>query len=333
MGYKFHLHALHDRQTDIDTKYIKEDNFCGFKDKKIGFTMSTLAKGIAADIVILSHINLLFFARLIKIFSPKTKIILIAHGIEVWRALPNWKKNFLQRSVEIWAVSSYTAITLTEMHQINAQKIKVVNNCLDPYFKLPYDFEKSIQLLNQYGLEASQPILFTLTRLSSQETYKGYDRVLEAMPSLLKKFPNLHYILAGKADDKEKQRVASLIEKLGLSKHITLAGFIKDEELTDYFKLGIFVMPSTLEGFGIVFIEAAACGAKVIAGKLDGSTDALLNGALGTLVDPHNIGELATAIENDLMLQTNPKDIQDLCLANFGFEQYLKKIKNLLELS
>ena len=70
------------------------------------------------------------------------------------------------------------------------------------------------------------------------------------------------------------------------------------EELPDYFRLAdVFVMPSTGEGFGIVFLEAMATGVRVIAGNQDGSRDALCDGALGTLVDPENCEELASAIQ------------------------------------
>ena len=331
LDFSFNLYAMHDEDKDIDKRYIKALNYKGFKHKKISFGISSILKGINANTVILSHINLLFFAFIIKKLSPKTKIILYAHGIELWREIPNWKKKFLQESVEIWAVSKFTSNKLTTMHQISAEKIKILNNCLDPYFKLPNDFEKPTALLSRHHLSATQPILFTLTRLSSQETYKGYDRVLLAMPTLLKKFPNLHYVLAGKADETESQRVFALIEQLNLRDHVTLAGFINNEEITDYFKLGsIFIMPSTMEGFGIVFIEAAACGAKIIGGNVDGSVDALLNGKLGTLVNPEDIDAIEIAIEENLNSKIDPKQIQDRCLTNFGYQQYLKRFKELI---
>lgn len=330
-GFSFNLYAMYDEDKDIDSKYINAVDFKGFKQGKLNFGVSAIIKGIRANTVILSHVNLLFFAWVIKKISPATHIILFAHGIEIWRNLPNWKKKFLQEKTDIWAVSSYTASTLTKMHQISPQKIKIVNNSLDPFFPYPKDFEKPITLLTRYHLSNEQPVLFTLTRLSSQETYKGYDRVLMAMPALLKKFPDLHYILAGKGDQRELARVKNLINKLNLNKQVTLAGFINDDELTDYFKLGdIFVMPSTMEGFGIVFIEAAACGAKIIAGNADGSVDALLGGKLGTLVNPLAIEELTLAIEKNLNSKTDPKLIQDRCMANFGYEHYLKKIKELI---
>lgn len=325
------LFSMHDNPTDVDTRYVAKKAYKGFNGNAIGFGISAILSGLRSHQVILSHVNLLLFAKLIKFFSPNTKISLFAHGIEVWQPLSPWKKKFLQQYVEIWAVSNYTASKLVEMHQLDANKIHVLNNCLDPFFELPKFFEKPISLLDRYHLNKSQPLLFTLTRLSSQETYKGYDRVLMAMPNLLKKFPTLHYVLAGKADDAEKERIESLIDQLNLKTHVTLIGFVKDGELLDHYQLGdIFIMPSTMEGFGIVFIEAAACGVQIIGGDKDGSVDALLNGKLGTLIDPSNLDEITLAIENNLTNKKEPTLIQDLCIENFSYVKYVKQVKNLI---
>jgi phosphatidylinositol alpha-1,6-mannosyltransferase len=322
------LLALHDNSVDLDLRYQNERTYKAFSGNVVAFAISSLLNGIRSNQVILSHINLLLFAKLIKFFSPKTKIIMLAHGIEVWRPIPSWKKKFLQQNVEVWAVSSYTASQLIDIHQLDIDKIKIVNNCLDPFFQLPTGYNKPNKLLKQHNLDPDQPILFTLTRLSSQESYKGYDRVLKAIPQLLKKFPTLQYILAGKADPIEKERVERLVQQLNIQNHVTLVGFIDESELTDYFCLGdIFIMPSTMEGFGIVFIEAAACGAQIIGGNKDGSVDALLNGRLGTLVDPENVDEITFNIENKLLNKSNPMQIQHACLANFGYAQYVEQIK------
>lgn len=327
----FHLFAMYDHAANLDSRYLKNNQHHAFNGRKFYFAFSAILKGITSKTVILSHINLLAFARIIKTLAPSTRIILYAHGIEIWGQLSNWKKKFLHDHVEIWAVSEFTAAKIAAIHQINRAKITVLNNCLDPYFNIPKDFERSKTLLTRYRLHADQPVLFTLTRLSAQEAYKGYDHVLSAMPTLLQKFPTLHYLLAGKADAEEYSRVKRLIQQLDLNDHVTLCGFIKDEELSDHFKLAsVFVMPSTQEGFGIVFIEAAACGTKVIGGNIDGSVDALLNGKLGTLVHPQDISEIGLAIEHNLLTKFSPLAIQELCLTHFVYPNYLSKVSRLL---
>ena len=104
-------------------------------------------------------------------------------------------------------------------------------------------------------------------------------------------------MLCGSYDNVEFNRVSSIIASLQLQNEVVIAGYIDDKELTDHYLLAdIFVMPSKKEGFGSVFIEAAVCGSRVIAGNIDGCVEALKNGELGTLVNPSNVQEIKVAI-------------------------------------
>lgn len=332
--YKVKMYAMADKTADVEEKYINTDLFRGFGNSKLKFGITSAYHGLQYDIIILSHVNLLAIAYLIKILRPSTRIIMYAHGIEVWRPLKKWKRRFLQRSVEIWAVSEFTSKRLQAMHRITRAHIRVLNNCLDPYIRIPETFNKPAFLLDRYQLKNDQPVLFTLTRLSNSELYKGYDLVIETIPKLVEKFPDLRYIIAGKADAKEKKRLQELIGNLNLNDHVSLVGFLPDEELTAHFLLAdAFVMPSRKEGFGIVFIEAAACGCQVIAGNQDGSVDALLNGNLGQLVAPDKVSEIENAILTLLSAgntKERSKEVQEKCLANFSFPKYQAKVEALL---
>ena len=135
----------------------------------------------------------------------------------------------------------------------------------------------------------------TVSRLSSLERYKGHDRVIHTLPRVLQQHPDTIYLVVGDGDD--RPRLESLTVECGVRKNVQFAGLVPEEELPGYFRLAdVFVMPSEAEGFGIVFLEAMATGIRVIGGSQDGSRDALCDGALGTLVDPGNGEELASAI-------------------------------------
>src|SRR5690606_5108799 len=127
---------------------------------KLFFMLASIWKGLQSDTIILSHINLLIIVPFIKFLSPKTKIILYAHGIEIWDSLPLWKREILQNDLEIWAVSNFTANKIALTHQINKTHIKILNNAIDPYFHWPKYFEKPAQLLKRFKLDANQPILY-----------------------------------------------------------------------------------------------------------------------------------------------------------------------------
>ncbi|RYE56264.1 MAG: glycosyltransferase family 1 protein, partial [Sphingobacteriales bacterium] len=291
IGKNFMVYSMND--TDSDDAFVKPLDFLGFKGNKIKFGFRAILKGIKSDTIVLSHVNLLLFAKIIKLISPKKRIIMYAHGIEVWREINNWKKDFMINHTEIWAVSNFTAMDLQKRHKIPAENIKVLNNCLNPFFEPPANFDKPAKLLRRYKINPQHPVLFTLTRISSTEKYKGYDIVINILPELIKIYPSLQYIISGKADSKERDRLVRLIKKKGLRDHVFLTGFVDYSELPDHFLLAdCFVLPSKKEGFGIVFIESAACGCNVIAGNKDGSTDALLDGELGTLINPDDKEEV-----------------------------------------
>ncbi|MFD2161014.1 glycosyltransferase family 4 protein [Paradesertivirga mongoliensis] len=324
--------SMYDKSSDRDAKYILRTQFKGFNGSRILYSLAAIREGIRSDTVILSHINLLFLALVIKRLSAKTRVILFVHGIEVWRDLKSWKADFLRKDCdEIWAVSDYTSKEIQKRHSIPSQRIKVIHNCLDPFLEIPVDFNKPADLIRRYNLNIKDKVLFTLTRLTSSELYKGYDQVIAIIPRLLTLYPTLKYLIAGKADTEERSRLSKLIKDRGLERHVVLLGFVPEEELSEHFLLSdVFVMPSRKEGFGIVFIEAAACGCKTIAGNQDGSVDALMNGRLGTLISPTDTEAIFQAIVNNLesdYTTDSALKIQAMCVQSFNYEAYYQKIK------
>ena len=87
----------------VDERYTTAKTFKGFKGNRIAFALSTFSRSINANVVIVSHINLLIFAWLIKKLKPRTRIILMAHGIEVWADLAKWLM-FLQDEGETYKI-------------------------------------------------------------------------------------------------------------------------------------------------------------------------------------------------------------------------------------
>ena len=171
-----------------------------------------------------------------------------------------------------------------------------------------------------------------VSRLSSEEQYKGYDQVINVLKKLNTDQTIIKYIIAGKADVQELSRVKQLITEQGLSDKVILTGFVKEQELIDHYLLAdIFVLPSKGEGFGIVLIEALACGRKLIAGNKDGSVDALMNGELGTLVDPDDLDQLKLAIIDSLNdIKYDSLTIQESAQNNFGFHLFKNRILDYL---
>ena len=314
--------------------FLLEINTFDFVSCNIKFILSSLLKARSCDTVILSHINLLVVGWMIKKISPSTRIILFAHGIEIWGKLGSRKRMMLQCCDSIIPVSQFTSDKIQKVHQIPASKCRVLNNCLDPF--LPLGKEKSGRDIfrKKYGYTGNEQVLFTLTRLSSKERYKGYDRVLHALVKVKAQYPQIRYLIAGSYDPQEKAHLDELIARLGLDQHVIIAGFIDDAVLVDHFTMAdIYVMPSMKEGFGIVFIEAMYYSLPVIGGNADGSVDALLNGRLGILVTPGNVNEIKEAIGKVLTDTAKYKPDNRLLQQHFSYESYKLKLNDMFKRS
>lgn len=324
-----HLSAYSSHDTVTNPDYFPAKKLTGFGRRRLTFTLASVAKGLFSKVVILGHINLGIIGCWIKRIKPSQKLVLIAHGIEVWQTQKRYKQQILELADEIWAVSQYTKEEMIRNNPfIQPEKVKVFPNTIDPYFKLPVTFDKPAYLQERYNIQPDAKVIIAVTRLVRTEKFKGYDLVFKVLGSLIEKGHNIVYILGGKWDAEEKARIDGLLKQYKINNHVILTGFIKDDELKDHYLLAdAFVMPSKKEGFGIVFIEALACGLKVIAGNKDGSVDALLNGELGMLINPDDDTQLEAAIKTTLYhSNSQPQMLQQKVVNAFGFNQYKQRL-------
>lgn len=331
-GNSFRVCSMYDDPGDVDEKYIPGENFTGFGIRRFTFTRKCVWKGMKNDTVILSHANLLLVGYFIKLCSPKTKLILLAHGIEAWEPFKGFRKKMLLKCDKIFAVSKYTKDVIMNLNGFPEKNIHILNNCLDPFLQKPKQKERETYLLERYHLNKEDIILMTLTRLAAKERYKGYDIVIESLQKLRLSYPRIKYLIVGRYDDEEKERLDKMIERAQLQQHVIFTGFVPDEELADHYNLAdIYIMPSEKEGFGIVFIEAMFYHKPVIAGNKDGSVDALLNGSLGLLVNPESLDEVTCAITK--MIRNSEQYLPDekLLMENFSFPVYKNKWGKILE--
>lgn len=294
--------------------------------RTIVFAAQLLGYGIWQNpgLAIATHCNFAIVAYWLKRFFGIPYWI-IAHGIEVWNIDRPSLKTALQHADRILAVSHYTRDRLIQDQNLNPTTLKVLPNTFDQ--ETFHITPKPSYLLERYNLQPNQPIILTVARLDPNEQYKGYDRILQALPTVLSYCPDAHYLLVGKGGD--RARVEQVIQSLDLNRHVTLTGFIPDEELCDHYNLcDVFAMPSKGEGFGIVYLEALACGKPTLGGNQDGAIDALCHGELGALVNPDNIEEIARNLTqilqktypNPLMYQ--PEALRQKVVEIYGFERF-----------
>ncbi len=334
-SWVFRLFSVYDSRYDLMDRYLPAENYKGFSNHRLTVGLKTISETNRSDIVILSHVNLSLIGITVKLLNPKCQLWLIAHGIEVWRPVNFVKRAFLQRFCDkIICVSKFTNDQMILKHHSDPGKCVILNNAIDPFIKLPDTFEKPEYLLNRYGLNAANQVIFTLTRLANSEQYKGHEQVIKAVSHLKKRYPAIRYVLSGQYDQDEELRIRKLIDIHQVNKEVILTGFLKEEELTDHFLLSdLFVLPSKKEGFGIVFVEALACGLPVICGNADGSTDAIRNGELGTAINVDDLNELENTIvrylEEPLTISARLK-LQQQCHHYFNEVHYRDNLRKLL---
>jgi glycosyltransferase involved in cell wall biosynthesis len=286
------------------------------------------------DLILSCHVNFGPVARLAKrLFG--VPYVLVAHGIDIDENLSSARRKALMSANGVWAVSRWTRHRLERLG-VPAQRIRIIPNTVSDTRFSVFDASDSLRL--RHALEVDEKVILTVARLDPREAYKGYDKVLEALPSVGSAVGRIRYLVVGRGADAD--RLMHRAEVLGIRDRVTLCGFVSDEELPAYYRLAdVFAMPSRGEGFGIVFLEALASGVPVLGGNQDGSVDALADGDFGLLVDPTDVGAITRGLI-DLLSRRGPQfwfdphALRDAALTRFGpkaFRQHVQAAVQSLE--
>ncbi len=201
------------------------------------------------------------------------------YGVDAWERLGFFIRWAVARAALVTSISRYTRRRFLSWADLPPHRVRVLPNCVDPKFT---PGPRPGHLLARYGLEGRR-ILLTISRLSAAERYKGHDRVIRLLPELATEFPDIAYVFGGDGDD--RPRLEALADQLSVRERCHFIGRIAEEEIVEHHRMAdIFVMPSTGEGFGIVFLEAMACGVPVIGLAAGGAIDVLVDGKMGHAV-------------------------------------------------
>jgi glycosyltransferase involved in cell wall biosynthesis len=257
--------------------------------------MKVASQDAGFGLVICGHVNLLPAAWLVA-RRLRTPLVLMVYGVEVWSTGSWLKRYMLHRLDGVVAISAFTVKRLREWAVIAGDRIFLIPNAVD--LKAYTPGEGSDVLRKRLGF-GEGPVLMTLGRMDAAERAKGFDEVLEVLPALLEDYPNLTYCAAG--DGTDRVRLEEKAARLGVKDCTVFTGYVPEHEKVDLYRLAdLFVMPSRLEGFGYVFLEALATGIPVVASSIDGSREAVRGGAWGSLADPNNRDEILNAIRSSL---------------------------------
>lgn len=232
--------------------------------------------------------------------------VVYAHGNEilgVTRSTWETAKKALRAASRVIANSRYTADLVASVGVARA-RIEIVNPACDVTRFAPAEVDGPTRQ-RLLGPHWNRRVLLSVGNLVER---KGNDVTIKALVRILAKVPDVSYVIVG--DGPYRPHLQELARKAGVEDHVLFAGRVSDDDLPLYYRLcEVFVMASRarleqddVEGFGIVFLEAGACGKPSVAGRSGGIEDAVIEKETGLLVEPSDPEQLSAAVEI-LMLQ------------------------------
>jgi glycosyltransferase involved in cell wall biosynthesis len=294
---------------------------------KLGFAAVAALEALKGhDLILCGHINLLPVAtvaqRLARRGGRRPRLVLVIHGVDAWQPI---SVSGLACVDYVLSVSQFTLDAFRSWHSIPADRCFVLPNTTDTSLFVPGPRPAALEA--RYGLVGATTVL-GFARLQAEERQKGFDEMLAALPLLIARHPRLKYLICG--DGTDRPRLMAEVGRLGLGDHVVFAGYVPEAEKADHYRLAdAFVLCGRQEGFGIVLLEAMGCGVPVVASRIDGSREAVLDGALGELADPGDIADLAAAV--DRALGRSRPHVPPGLAATFGHDAFRKRAGSLLD--
>lgn len=293
------LVALNDRPEHLERVDLggasKPFEAAGCSGSRLAFLRAARRAGSGAGRIVCGHVAQLPVAALAR--RRGACLAFVAHGIEAWRPLRPLARVALSRVDRAFCVSRYTRDRLALNHPALAARMRIVPNPLDDaFFRTP---------LTPPPAGGPAEIL-CVGRLSVEDTYKGYDLLLRAFALLPAAEPAGAPRLRFVGDGPDRARLEALARSLGLTERVTFAGRLDDAALRSALaRCTCFALPSTGEGFGLVYLEALAAGRPCV-GVRAAAVPELVTPDVGCLAEPGDAPALAGALSDCLGRRWDP---------------------------
>lgn len=283
----------------------------------LGLLASTLRKVGAKRIVALTHGHEVWWA---KVFPFSLAIRYIGNHLDVMTYLGDFTRLQISRALSDEAKKKMERI---------APGIDIDHFQPDPQ---PSDIRAELGLIDK-------KVIVCVGRLIPR---KGQDKLIRALAKVRKAIPTAHLLLVGEGGYRSKLEKLADTEKVRDA--VSFVGRVSYSQLSGYIRAGdLFAMPARsrmagleVEGLGIVYLEASACGLPVIAGDSGGAPDAVMDGVTGILVHGNDIEEIASAIKELLSDPIRAKkmgaDGRDWINSHWSWQIWSEKFAQVLEL-
>ncbi|HZI88181.1 MAG TPA: glycosyltransferase family 4 protein [Pyrinomonadaceae bacterium] len=302
-----------------------------FDGNRLALARSFLSVGLQQkiDLVLVGHVNYAPLAWFLKQLQPSLKYGVLLYGIEAWRPLSALRRRALQKADFLISISNFTKQEAVDRNELDPGRIYILSNaldCVEPQCR---------QTVRHEPLPSVGARLLSVCRLEENERYKGVEKVIECLPELVKRLPDVRYTVVGGGTDLERHR--QLAARLGIDSQVHFPGVVSEEVLNECYRdCDVFVMPSAGEGFGFVFLEAMKYGKPIVAARSGGVPEVVRDGVNGKLVE---YGDKQQLMESLLELCLNPDLRENLGRAgyqrlqeNYTFEHFKQKFTEIIRL-
>lgn len=291
--YSFYVCCLRDKPDDLSSEILKYAEIINLKIKNkfnpsVVYKVLKVIKRVQPDIIHSHLFQPRIFTTIAHILYKRGVLITHKHSVV------NPKKHHIFLILEmisiffnkkVIAISQSVKRSLSKYEFIPQKKIFVLSNCVD--------FEKFNMASTLHSeITDKKFIIGTVGRI---EKVKGINYLILAMKIILKKYPNATLEIIGEGS--ELNELKSQTKKINISNSVIFFGKLANT-IPNYSRMNVFVLPSVLEGFGLVLLEAMAAGVPVVATNVDGIKEVVVNGESGILVPPKNPEAIADAVIN-----------------------------------
>ncbi|HHM06045.1 MAG TPA: glycosyltransferase family 4 protein [Gammaproteobacteria bacterium] len=266
----------------------------------------------------------------------RVPVLIYAHGEELtgWGRGRKFKAMcFALRHADwILANSDFTRNTLVNLIGVRPERIALIYPTVDETRFRPGlpggDLRRSI------GVGKDQKLILSVGRLQRR---KGFDNTLRALPKVIERGIDVHYALIGIGEDQAYLR--NLASGLGVSRRVHFLGHVSYEDLPRWYNAcDVFAMPNRdidgdTEGFGLVFLEAAACAKPALAGRAGGTGSAVVDGETGLRIDGEKVDDIAAALvrllSDEPYAQTLGDKGRERVCSNFTHQRRVDQLRDL----
>lgn len=275
-----------------------------------------------------------YIAYLLKKLK-KIPYIVFFHGTDLELGIKN-KKNKLKKicasAEKIVVNSNYLKNKFQSAFEDLKKEMAVVYPCPDEIFLQPISEVELKKLKSQLALEGKK-VIITVARMTEG---KGYPHLIRLLPKILEKVPNLVWLIIG--DGSKKDEIIKSIQKNYLQNVVRFIGKLPYTELPKYYQLADLMVllthpdeSSTEEAWGTAFVEAAASGLPVVAGRAGGVEEAVENMTTGLVVDVYQDMSIISAITELLRDKDSAKKMgqagKERVIREFNWTEQLKKLE------